>query len=272
MPDKTPVVFIHGMWIHSSSWGEWIDLFARAGYAPVAPGWPGESDTVGMTRLLAAELAGSGLVDITDHYARIIQTLPRPPIVIGHSFGGLVAQKLLADGLVAAAVAIDPAPIKGTTKLPLNQILSVLPVLAKKSNETGVVSLTARQFKFAFGNKLTRAESRKLYRHWSIPAGGKPVFEVAAAKKDPESPTAVDTAMKGRGPLLITGGEFDHTIPEAVTREAFDLYPRKPAVTEYKRFLDRGHSLTIDSGWFEVADYSLRWLAKHALAPADTAR
>jgi non-heme chloroperoxidase len=264
---NTPVLFIPGMWIHSTSWTPWLTRFQKDGYAPIAHGWPGEAATVADTRANPSAVAGYGLQDITDHYARIVSTLPEKPIVIGHSFGGLVAQKLLAAGVVSAAVAIDPAPIKGTTKLPIAQIRSVLPVLMKKSNKTGAVALTARHFRYAFGNALTKAEARQLYDLWAIPAPGKPIFEVTAAKKDPNSPTAVDTSLGNRGPLLITGGEFDHTIPEVVARQASELYSGA-AVTDYHEFSGRGHSLTLDAGWSEVANYTLQWLRKHALAPA----
>jgi non-heme chloroperoxidase len=267
MPSATPVVLIPGMWIHSSAWTSWIPRFEAAGYAPVAVGWPGEAESAAATRRRPSAVAGSGLQDITDHYARFIGGLPEKPIVIGHSFGGLVAQKLLANGLASAVIAIDPAPIKGTTKLPIAQIRSVLPVLMKKSNRAGAVSLTSRHFRYAFGNRITKAESRKLFDLWSIPAPGKPIFEVTAAKKDPQSPTAVDTKLNDRGPLLITGGEFDHTVPEIVARQAFELYSRSTAVTEYKKFAGRGHALTMDAGWSEVADFSLQWLQSHALAP-----
>ena len=257
---RQPVLFIHGLWIHSSAWQPWVERYRRAGYDPVVAGWPGDGETVEDTRRRADRVGGYGVAEVVKHYAELIARLPQPPVVVGHSFGGLIAQRLLDDGHAVAAVAIDPAPIKGVTKLPLSQIRSTLPVLRSRSNREGAVTLTERQFRYAIANAIPRDEAHDLYERWSIPAPGKPLFEVVGAKKDPASPTAVDTANARRGPLLIIGGGRDHIVAESVSWAAADLYARSNAVTDYHVFADRGHSLVIDSRWREVADYTIGWI------------
>ena len=258
-----PVVFIHGLWVHSKAWAPWAPHYQRAGYDPIIVGWPGDADTVEATRQDPTQVAGYGLAEITEHYTKIIDDLPQKPIVVGHSFGGLVAQQLLARGLATHAIAIDPGPIKGVTKVPLAQIRTAIPVLRKKSNRHNAVSLSARQFRYGFGNAIPADESRTLYDRFAIPGPGRPLFEVTSAKKDPDSPAAVDTTTADRGPLLIIGGGKDHTVPEVVARQAYELYAQSPAVTDYHVFADRGHSLVFDSRWRDVADYTLGWLSQH---------
>jgi pimeloyl-ACP methyl ester carboxylesterase len=259
------VVFIHGLWVHASAWQPWLSLYSEAGFTAVAPGWPGDGDTVAETRRNPARVANHGIQAVTDHYAAIIDRLPERPIVIGHSIGGLVAQKLLADGHAVAAVAIDPAPVKGVKALPLAQIRSALPVLTSTSNRKGSVALTRRQFRYGFGNQLSRTESDDLRRAWAIPGPGRPIVELTKAKKDPASPTSVDLDDSDRGPLLIIGGAGDHTIPEVVAREAAALYSPGDN-TDYRSIDGRGHSLVFDSGWREVADLSLDWLASRGFS------
>jgi pimeloyl-ACP methyl ester carboxylesterase len=185
--------------------------------------------------------------------------------VIGHSFGGLVAQKLLAGGVAAAANAIDPGQIKGVKPLPFAQIRSGLPVLSKPGNKKRAVALTEKQFRYGFGNALTETESGQLFGRYAIPGPGRPLFEASAANFKKSSPAAVDTRKQDRGPLLITGGGLDHTVPEVVARAAYKLYAGSGAVTDYHVFPDRGHSLVLDHGWREIADYTLSWLASRDL-------
>jgi alpha-beta hydrolase superfamily lysophospholipase len=261
----TPVLFIHGLWLHTTSWASWADLFREAGYETSAPGWPGEPDTVDEARAHPEAIADHGIDDVVAHYTKIIEGLDAKPILIGHSFGGMIAQKLLGQDLAAAAVAIDAAQIKGVLPLPLSSLRVTFPVFKNPANRHRAVSLTAEQFRYAFGNAITEQESNDLYERWAIPAPGKPLFEAAAANFDPHSPAKVNTANEMRGPLLLIMGGRDHTVPEAVTRATLKQYRHSEAVSDIKEFADRAHSLTIDHGWREVADTTLTWLKQHAL-------
>ncbi|MGW4244803.1 alpha/beta hydrolase [Nocardia sp. NPDC004722] len=261
----TPILFIHGLWLHSASWQPWLELFQEHGYAVAAPGWPGEPDTVQAARAASDSVAGHGIDDVVDHYAAIIAGLPTPPILIGHSFGGMIAQKLLGQDRAAAAVAIDAAQIKGVLPLPLSALRATTPVFKNPANRNKSVSLTAEEFRYAFGNAIPREESDDLYERWAVPAPGKPLFEAAGANFNPHSAAKVDTANAGRGPLLLITGGKDHTVPEAVTRATLKQYRHSEAVTDLLEFPDRGHSLVVDHGWREVADASLAWLKSQEL-------
>jgi alpha-beta hydrolase superfamily lysophospholipase len=262
---RTPVVFIHGLWLHATSWAPWAELFSEAGYDPVAPGWPGDPDTVEAARANPDAIADHGIDDVTRHYQAIIDTLAARPILIGHSFGGMIAEKLLGLDYGAAAIGIDAAQIKGVLPLPLSALHATLPVFKNPANKHKAVSLTAEQFRYSFGNAVSPEESDALYERWTIPAPGKPLFEAAAANFSLHSPAKVNTANEGRGPLLLIMGGRDHTVPEAITKATVKQYRHSSAVTELEEFADRGHSLTIDSGWREVADRCLAWLAKQGL-------
>jgi pimeloyl-ACP methyl ester carboxylesterase len=257
---RRPVVFIHGLWLHATSWNRWLDLYRDAGYEPIAPGWPGEPDSVRAARENPDLVADTGIDDAVAHFAEIMDALDAKPIIIGHSFGGLLAEKLLGQDLAAAAVAIDPAQIKGVLPLPLAQIRAALPVLGNPANLHKAISLTAKQFRFGFGNELSEEESDDLYEQWSIPAPARPLFQAAVANFALHSEAKVNTANQTRGPLLLISGKQDHTVPDVTTRSTLKQYRDSTAVTELKQFEGRGHSLTIDSGWREVADATLAWL------------
>ena len=261
-PASTPVVFVHGLWLHATSWGPWVDLFKEAGYTPVAPGWPGTADTVEETRRQPERVAGKGIEDVVQHYAGIIGGLPAKPVVIGHSFGGLIVQRLLGQDLAAAGVAIDPAPIKGVLYLPPSALRVASIALRKPANRDKAVSLTAEQFRYGFGNALPAAESAELFERWTVPSPGKPLFEDALANFTPRSPAKADTRNKTRGPLLLIAGGKDHTVPPPVVTATRRLYHKSPAITDFREFADRGHSLTIDHGWHEIAQEALDWLKR----------
>jgi pimeloyl-ACP methyl ester carboxylesterase len=261
----TPVVFIHGLWLHATSWKSRAELISAAGYDPIAPGWPGDADTVEASRANPDSIADHGIDDVTRHYQAIIDTLPSRPILIGHSFGGMIAEKLLGLDYGAAAIGIDAAQIKGVLPLPLSALHSTLPVFKNPANKHKAVSLTAEQFRYSFGNAVSEEESGALYERWAIPAPGKPLFEAAVANFSLHSPAKVNTDNEGRGPLLLIMGGRDHTVPETITKATVKQYRHSSAVTELEEFSDRGHSLTIDSGWREVADLCLAWLAKQGL-------
>src|SRR3954451_3575665 len=255
-----PVVFIHGLWLHASSWQPWLEFFTAAGYQPVAPGWPHEPSTVDEARANPDAVANLSIDEVTKHYADIIAALDEPPVIIGHSFGGLFAEKLLGQGHGAAAVAIDPAQIKGVLPLPLAQLRAGLPALGKTANLHRAVSLTQKEFRFGFGNALSEEESDALFDKWTIPSPARPLFQAAAANFVMHSQAKVNTANDERGPLLLISGTADHTVPDVVTRSTLKQYRGSTAVTELKQFEGRGHSLTIDNGWREVADTTLEWL------------
>src|SRR6516164_4333087 len=259
---KAPIVFIHGLWLHASSWAPWQERFREAGYESYAPGWPGDADTVEATRANPDAVANHGIDEVTNHCAAMIDQLPAAPILIGHSFGGLIAEKLLGMDRGAAAVAIDAAQIKGVLQLPLSQLRGTLSIFANPANRHRAVSLTAKEFRYSFGNALTDEESNALYERWRIASPARPLFEGAAAAFSPHSPAKVDTANEDRGPLLLTMGGKDHTVPEAITKSTLKQYRDSDAVTDLVEFTDRGHSLTIDSGWREVAEACLAWLTK----------
>jgi pimeloyl-ACP methyl ester carboxylesterase len=262
---RKPVVFVHGLWLHASSWGAWVDLFAENGYDASAPGWPGDSDTVEETRANPDKVAGYGINAVVDHYAQAIAPLEEQPIAIGHSFGGLIVQRLLGQGLVAAGVAIDPAPIKGVLALPPSALRVASIAVKSPANKHKAVALTREQFRYGFGNALSEQESNDLFDRWAIPSPGLPLFEGAFAAFSPHSPARVDTKNSTRGPLLVTAGGKDHTVPPAISRSTVKLYRHSSAVTDHREFPDRGHSLTIDSGWRDVADAVLHWLKEKGL-------
>jgi pimeloyl-ACP methyl ester carboxylesterase len=257
----TNVVFIHGLWISHTAWHPWIDHFAAQGHHAIAPAWPGEHATVEETRLHAADQAGIGIDELTEYFAHQLEQFDTPPVVIGHSFGGLIAQKLLGQNKVAAAVAIDPAPIKGVKPLPIAQLRSAFPVLGNPLNRGRAKGLNETQWRYGFGNALTVEESDALWAQWSIPSPGKPLFEAAIANFSGSSPAKVDSANATRGPLLITGGTLDHTVPLVSATATHGLYRKSSAVTDFHAFEGRGHSLTIDHGWRDVADTTLSWMA-----------
>lgn len=265
----TPIVFIHGLWLHATSWNPWLEVFSTAGFAPIAPGWPGEPDTVAEARQHPEAVAGFGIDEVTGHYKALIDQLDTKPVLIGHSFGGMIAEKLLGDDYGSAAIAIDAAQIKGVLPLPLSSLRSTLPVFKNPANKERAVSLTADEFRYSFGNALPAHQSDELHERWTIPSPGKPLFQAAVANFSPHSPAKVDTDNSTRGPLLLIMGGQDHTVPEAITQATLKQYRHSTAVTELVELADRGHSLTIDAGWHQVADTCLTWLTVQGLVPMD---
>lgn len=260
----TPVVFIHGLWVAKTAWQPWIDKFAAAGHEAVAPGWPGEAETAAETRADPAAQAGVGLDDVVAEFSRAARTFDAPPVLVGHSFGGLIAQKLLGQGIGSGAVAISPAPMKGVLGLPLAQLRSSFPVLGNPLNRPKAKGLTKSQYKYAFGNLLSDEESGELYDRTAIPSPAKPLFEAAVANFSPRSPATVEVENAHRGPLLIVAATSDHTVPASSSRASFKRYHNSTAVTEIVEF-ERGHSLTLDHGWEELADHVLGWLRQKGL-------
>jgi non-heme chloroperoxidase len=257
-----PVVFIHGLWLLPSSWKRWMDLFGEAGYAPLAPGWPDDPETVEAARANPEAFAGKGVVQVADHFAEAIGGLDRKPAIVGHSFGGLIAQILAGRGLSVASVAVDPAPFKGVLPLPLAAIRTTLPVLGNPLNHGRAVTLSFDQFRYGWANAVPEDEARKLYEEFHVAAPGRPIFQAAFANFNPGAETKADTKSAERGPLLIFTGEDDHAVPPAMSRAAFKIQSRNPGVTEHLEMPGRGHSLTIDNGWREVAEKALGFVKR----------
>jgi pimeloyl-ACP methyl ester carboxylesterase len=261
----TPVVFVHGLWLHATSWSPWVELFRDAGYEPIAPGWPGEPETIDEARANPELVADIGIDDIANHYRTIIESLDASPILIGHSFGGLIVEKLLGQDVGVAAIAIDPAQIKGVLPVPLVQLRASLPALGNPGNLHKSVALTQKEFRFGFGNALPEAESNELFEKWAIPSPARPLFQAATANFSLHSEAKVDTANNTRGPLLLISGTADHTVPDVTTRSTLKQYRNSTAVTELQQFEGRGHSLALDHGWRDVATASIEWLKKNGL-------
>jgi pimeloyl-ACP methyl ester carboxylesterase len=260
-----PVLFVHGLWLLSSSWQPWRDLFEANGYTTLAPGWPDDPATVAEANKHPEAFANKMVQQVTDHYVGAIAKLSRKPVVIGHSFGGLIAQKIAGEGVVAATVAIDNAPFKGVLPLPLSALKSAAPVLTHPGNIRKGVSLTLEQFTFGWANNLSAEEAKHLYETFHVPAAGAPLFEAATANFNPFSgETAVDSKNPDRGPLLIIAGALDNTVPLAITHASYKIQAKNPGVTEIIEIPGRGHSLTIDSGWKDVAQTALDFVKRFA--------
>ena len=261
---RRPVVFIHGLWLLPSSWDRWAAVFAEAGYAPITPGWPDDPETVEEANAHPEVFANKTVGQIAEHYAEVIGRLEVKPTVVGHSFGGLLTQMLAGQGLSAASVAIDAAPFRGVLPLPISALRSAKPVLGNPANRHRAVPLTYDQFRYAFANAVREDEAKALYEEYAVPAPGAPLFQAAAANLNPWTEAKVETENADRGPLLIMSGERDHTVPRAVSDAAYKKQLRNEGVTEFVEMPNRGHSLTIDHGWREVADTALAFLTRHA--------
>ncbi|GAA4487201.1 alpha/beta hydrolase [Microbacterium panaciterrae] len=262
---RRPVVFVHGLWLLASSWDPWREYFEDNGYAALAPGWPDDPDTVAEAREHPEAFARKMVQQVTDHYLEAIDALDTAPVVIGHSFGGLIAQKIAGTGVAAATVSIDNAPFKGVLPLPASALKSAAPVLSNPANAGRGVSLTWEQYRYGWANNLDEDEGRRLYDTLHVPAAGVPLFQAAFANFNPfGGETQVDSKNPARGPLLIIGGEKDHTVPPAITNASYKIQAKNPGVTELVTIPNRGHTLTIDSGWREVADEALAFVQQHA--------
>jgi non-heme chloroperoxidase len=259
---RTPVVFIHGLWLLPSSWDRWAGVFEEAGYTALTPGWPDDPETVEEANAHPEVFAHKTVGQVADHYADVIGELAKKPALVGHSFGGLLAQILAGRGLAAVSVAIDPAPFRGVLPLPISALKSASPVLGNPANRNRAVPLTYEQFRYAFANAVGEEEARELYESYAVPASGVPLFQAASANLNPWTEAKVDTKNSDRGPLLIMDGENDHTVPWAIANASFKKQKKNKAVTEIVKVPNRGHALTIDSGWREVAEIALAFVTR----------
>jgi pimeloyl-ACP methyl ester carboxylesterase len=261
---RTPVVFIHGLWLLPSSWDNWVNLAEENGYAGVTPSWPDDPETVEEARANPDVLANKTLGQVADHTADVIGKLSKKPAVMGHSTGGLLAQMIAGRGLSAATVAIDPGPFRGVLPLPLSALKSASPVLKNPANRRKAVTLTFDQFKYGWATGISDEEAKQLYDTYHVAAPGIALNQMANANLNPFTEAKVDTKNPDRGPLLIMDGEKDHTVPWAIANASYKRQKRNPGVTEIVQMPNRGHSLTIDSGWREVAQTALDFVKRFA--------
>jgi non-heme chloroperoxidase len=257
---KPVVVFVHGLWLLAGSWDPWREMFESRGYATVAADWPDDPATVADGRAHPETFAGKGIAAITDHIAEVIKGLDAKPALVGHSFGGLIVQKLAGQGRATASVPIDPAPGRGVLPLPISALKAAFPALKNPANFKGSVMLTYEQFRFAFVNAVPEAEAKALYEKYPVPGAGKPLFQAASANLNPGSELSVDTKNPARGPMKFIEGGEDHTVPHAIAYAAYRRQLHNPALTEFEELPGRGHSLVIDHGWADVAESALTFL------------
>src|SRR6476659_3955726 len=259
---NTPVVFIHGLWLLPSSWANWADFFGQAGYAPLTPDWPDDPPTVEQARAEPEVLGGKSRKQDADHTAEIIAALSTKPVVMGHSTGGLVAQMLAGQGLSSATVAIDPGVFRGVLPLPFSVLKGVGPFLLNPATRGRALTLTFDQFKYGWANALDEKEAKELYDKFHVAGSGIALVQMGNANLNPWTESKVDTKNPDRGPLLIIDGGADHTVPWAIADAAYKLQARNSGVTEIVKVPNRGHSLTIDHGWREVAQTALDFVKR----------
>src|ERR1700724_3877053 len=229
---RTPVVFIHGLWLLPSSWDRWATVFEEAGYTPLTPGWPDDPQTVEEAKADPEVFAHKTVGQVADHFGDVIGKLAKKPPVIGHSFGGLLAQILAGRGLAAATVAVDPAPFRGVLPLPISALRAASAALGNPANRNRAVALTYDQFRYAFANAVAEDEAKELYETFAVPGSGVPLFQAATANLNPWTEAKVDTKNPERGPLLIISGEKDHTVPPVIAKASYRLQKRNAGVTE----------------------------------------
>ena len=260
---KQPVVFVHGLWLLDTSWDRWAELFEKSGYVSVTPSWPDDPATVDEAREHPDVFAHKSVGDVASYQQSIIEGLVRKPALIGHSFGGLLVQILAGRGLSAATVAVDPAPSRGVLPLPFAALKSSSAVLSNPANRGRATALTYEQFRYGFANAVDEEEARYLYETFHVPGSGVPIFQAAFANINPRTEAKVDRSNPERGPLLITAGEKDHQVPWAIANATFKKQKKANTnVTEIVEIPNRGHSLTIDSGWEEVAQTCLNFIRR----------
>lgn len=259
---RIPVVFVHGLWLLPNSWERWETLFQESGYATVAPGWPDDPETVQEAKADPDVFAHKTVGQVADHVQAVIEGLSQKPAVIGHSFGGLLTQIIAGRGLASVSVAISPAPFRGVLPLPISALRSSKPVLGNPANRHRAIPLTFEQFRYSFANAVSEDEAKQLYENYSVPGSGEPIFQAAAANFNPWTEAKVDTKNPDRGPLLIISADQDHTVPWAIANASYKRQRHNEGVTEIVKLEGRGHALTIDQGWQEVAETALNFVSR----------
>jgi pimeloyl-ACP methyl ester carboxylesterase len=269
---KPPIVLIHGLWLTPRSWEGWQARFEQRGYEVLAPAWPGMEREVEALRRDPSVMDGLGVTEVVDHYDQIIRGLDTPPVIMGHSFGGLITELLLDRGLGAAGVAISPAPLKGVLRLPPTELRTVFPALRNPANNKKTVALSPKQFRFRFTNTMNDADAEAAYERYYVPGPGRVLFQAAFANVNPRAVTRAEFHKDDRPPLLVIGNDQDHTVPASVSREAAKRLNKSKALVDYKEFAGRPHFTAGAPGWEEVADYALDWAIRHVDTPAETAK
>ena len=270
--NATPVLFVHGLWLLPSSWDRWVTLFEEAGYVALTPGWPDDPETVAKAREHPDVFAGKGIREIADYEEAIIRRLDRKPVIIGHSFGGLLTMILAGRGLAAASIAISPAPFRGVLPLPISALRTVSVALRNPANWNRAVPLTYEQFRYSFANTVGEDEAKELYLGYSVPGAGEPLFQAALSNFNPWSEDKVDSTNPKRGPMLIISADSDHSVPWAIANASYKKQKHNKGVTEIVKMPGRGHSLTIDAGWREVAEKALEFANRFTTTTARAAR
>ncbi|MEI7056321.1 alpha/beta hydrolase [Nocardioides sp. CCNWLW239] len=261
------VVLVHGMFLHASSWREWQTLFEGAGYATVAPGWPGEADSVAATRAAGGSTRRQDLRAVLAHHRDLIGRLDRPPALVGHCAGGWVVQRLASEGLASVTVAMEPTPFRGVLPISMSTVRSALPVVARPRHYRRPTSLTFEQFRYSWGNSVDVDEARDLYDRHHVPAPGAPLFQAAVANLSPWSTTRIDTRAADRGPLLFIAGAEDRQATWPMTHAAYRRHRRNPHPTEIVEMPHRGHTMPVDHGWSEAALLALSFIERHIPSP-----
>jgi pimeloyl-ACP methyl ester carboxylesterase len=266
----TPIVLVHGLWLTPRSWEGWKARFEQRGHAVLTPAWPNMEVEVEALRRDPSVMNGLGVTEVVDHYDRIIRALDTPPVIMGHSFGGLITELLLDRGLGAAGVAISPAPVKGVLRLPPAELHTVFPALRNPANDKKTVPLTAKQFHYRFTNTMNDADAAAAYERYYVPGPGRVLFQAAFANVNPHAVTKVDFHKDDRAPLLVMGNDEDHTVPASVSKEAAKRLGKSKAVVDYKEYAGRPHFTAGAPGWEAVADDALDWATRHVGAPGAT--
>ena len=266
----SPIVLIHGLWLTPRSWEGWKERFEQRGHEVLVPAWPRMEGEVEALRRDPSVMNGLGVTEVVDHYERIIRGLDTPPVIMGHSFGGLITQLLLDRGLGAAGVGLSPAPVKGVLGVPPDLLRTVSLALRNPANRKRTVGMTPKQFRRGFTNTMNDADAEAAYERYYVPAPGRVIFQAAFANVNPHAVTKVDFHKDDRPPLLVLGNDQDQTIPASVSREAAKRQGKSKAVVDYKEYHGRPH-FPAAPGWEAVADYALDWATSHVGAPAETA-
>ena len=264
------IVLIHGLWMSPLSWEHWAARFESRGFTVLAPAWPGMEGDVEQLRADTSSVDELGIGEILDSYEQKIRALEKPPIIMGHSFGGAFTEVLLDRGLGAAGVAIDAAGVRGITKLPFSTLKSGFPILKSPANKHRAVALTFEEFHYSFTNTMDDAEAKAAYERYAVPGPGRVLWEGAFANFNPRTPLQLDFKNPDRAPLLLIAGGSDHVVPAVVDRQAAKRFERSDAVTDFKEFPGRSHYTVGEKGWEEVADFALEWAVEHAALAADT--